>query len=82
MQGLVEGAARALQATLDVALRYRTGDRAPAPLRGLDLIFAVRNMFDRHPPLITTGPVTDTPYDSTNYSAVGRFASFTIAKKW
>ena len=70
------------QATVDLALRFRTGDRAPGALRGLDLILAAQNLFDTPPPLITTGPITDTPYDSTNYSPVGRFVSFTIAKKW
>ncbi|WP_066591296.1 TonB-dependent receptor [Sphingomonas pruni] len=70
------------QATVDLALRFRTGDRAPGALRGLDLILAAQNLLDTPPPLITTGPVTDTPYDSTNYSPVGRFVSFTIAKKW
>ena len=63
-------------------MRFRTGDRAPGALRGLDLILAAQNLLDTAPPLITTGPVTDTPYDSTNYSPVGRFVSFTIAKKW
>lgn len=70
------------QATLDIALRYRTADREPALLRGIDLIVAAQNVLDTRPPLIATGPVTDTPYDSTNYSAVGRFVSFTIAKRW
>ncbi len=70
------------QATVDLALRFRTGDRAPGALRGIDLILAAQNLLDTPPPLITTGPVTDAPYDSTNYSPIGRFISFTIAKKW
>lgn len=70
------------QATVDLALRFRTSDRAPNALRGLELILAAQNLLNTPPPLITTGPVTDTPYDSTNYSPSGRFVSFTIAKKW
>lgn len=70
------------QATVDLALRFRTSARAPYALRGLDVILAAQNLLDTAPPLIATGPVTDAPYDSTNYSPVGRFVSFTIAKKW
>ncbi|WP_298674295.1 TonB-dependent receptor [uncultured Sphingomonas sp.] len=70
------------QATIDLTLRYRTPDRAPGILRGLDVSLSVQNLFDAAPPLIATGPVTDTPYDSTNYSAVGRFVAVTIARKW
>lgn len=70
------------QATVDLALRYQSPDDAPAALRGIEVILAAQNLFDAKPPLITTGPVTDTPYDSTNYSAIGRFVSLSIAKKW
>jgi outer membrane receptor protein involved in Fe transport len=70
------------QATVDLALRFRTGDGGSNALRGIEFILAAQNLFDTPPPLITTGSVTDTPYDSTNYSPVGRFVSFTIAKKW
>lgn len=70
------------QASIDLTLRYRTPDHAAGMLRGLDLILSVQNLFDAAPPPIATGPVTDTPYDSTNYSAIGRFVSFTIAKTW
>jgi len=48
----------------------------------LEFILAAQNLLNTPPPLIATGPVTDAPYDSTNYSPIGRFASFTIAKKW
>lgn len=70
------------QATVDLALRYQSPDYAPAALRGIEVILAAQNLFDAKPPLIATGPVTDTPYDSTNYSAIGRFVSLSIAKKW
>ena len=70
------------QATVDLALRFRTGEGASRVLRGLEFILAAQNLLNTPPPLIATGPVTDAPYDSTNYSPIGRFVSFTIAKKW
>ena len=70
------------QATVDLALRLRAGDGAAAALRGVEFVLAAQNLFDTPPPLIVTGTVTDAPYDSTNYSPIGRFVSFTIAKKW
>lgn len=70
------------QATLDVALRYRTPQAAPPLLRGLDVILSVQNLFDAAPPPIATSAVTDTPYDSTNYAPFGRFVSLSITKKW
>jgi outer membrane receptor protein involved in Fe transport len=70
------------QATVDLALRYRTPDAAPRAFRGLDLILSVQNILDTPPPPIAIRAVTDAPYDSTNYSAIGRFVSLSIAKKW
>jgi hypothetical protein len=32
--------------------------------------------------LYTVTSLTNTPYDSTNYSAVGRFLSFSVSKHW
>lgn len=70
------------QTTFDLTLRYRTPEGGPAVLRGLDIILSVQNLFDAAPPPIATSSVTDTPYDSTNYSAIGRFVSVTVSKKW
>ena len=68
--------------TFDLAIRYRSSEAAPPLLRGIDVIVSAQNLFAADPPPIVTGPVTDTPYDSTNYSAVGRFVAVTVAKKW
>lgn len=70
------------QTTFDLTLRYRTPDGSPTLLRGLDISLSVQNLFDAAPPPIATSSVTDTPYDSTNYSAIGRFVSVTVSKKW
>lgn len=70
------------QTTLDLTLRYQVPQAKAGLLRGLDLTLSVQNLFDATPPPIATGPVTDTPYDSTNYSPVGRFVGVTVAKTW
>lgn len=54
----------------------------PAGAAGLSLSLVVNNVFDRKPPTIrVTGP-GETPYDSTNYSPIGRFVALTIARQW
>lgn len=67
--------------TFDLGLSYdviRGGGRDP----GLTIAVNIQNLFDDEPPLIgQTGP-TDTPYDSTNYSPIGRFVSFGIRRHW
>lgn len=68
-------------ATLDLAASYdvvpRTG-RDP----GLTISLTINNVFDNEPEVIrTTGP-TDTPYDSTNFSPIGRFVAIGIRRHW
>lgn len=64
-------------ATLDLSAQYALildGDGKPS----LSLSLSVTNLLDRRPGKIrTTGP-TDTPYDSTNYSPIGRFIAVGI----
>lgn len=67
--------------TFDSSLRLTPTD-GDGPLKGVDLILAVQNMFNRKPPLIRTTNAWEAPYDSTNYSAAGRFVSLSIAKSW
>lgn len=66
--------------TLDLSARYRF--ERPGLLHGLELQVAVQNVFDDKPDPIATTLFFDKPYDSTNYSPVGRFVSVTIRKKW
>ena len=67
--------------TFDAALRYDTGARHDA-WSNLALELSVQNLLDRAPPLFAATSPTYTPYDSTNYSAVGRFLSLSVSKHW
>lgn len=67
--------------TADVTARYKV-DGNSGILRGLDFIVSVQNIFNDKPSVIRTSSGLEAPYDSTNYSAVGRFVSFGITKQW
>jgi outer membrane receptor protein involved in Fe transport len=76
-----DGSKGASFTTFDAALRYDTGARDGA-WSNLTLELSAQNLFNRSPPLYTVTSLTNTPYDSTNYSAVGRFLSFSVSKHW
>lgn len=65
----------------DLTARYRF-DSGQGLLRDLEVALSIQNMFNETPANIATTLFYDTPYDSTNYSPVGRFISFGISKKW
>jgi outer membrane receptor protein involved in Fe transport len=66
---------------LDLGARYRLSkDRGL--LRGLELGLTVENVFDAMPASIASSNFYDTPYDSTNYSAVGRVVAVEVTKTW
>lgn len=67
--------------TFDATLRYDTGARNDA-WSNLELELSVQNLLNRSPPLYIPVSPTYTPYDSTNYSAVGRFLSLSVSKHW
>lgn len=67
--------------TVDATVRYQTGAERGA-WSGLDLSLSVQNLFDRAPPLYTPAQADFTPYDSTNYSAIGRFVSVSVSKRF
>lgn len=69
------------QATLDLAVRYVViGGPQDAPALAVSLV--VNNVFNAAPRAIgQTGP-TDTPYDSTNYSPIGRFIALGLTRHW
>jgi iron complex outermembrane receptor protein len=69
------------QTTMDATIRFALGQDA-GRLRGLELVAAVTNAFDTEPAQIRTSSNYYPPYDSTNYSAVGRIVSLTISKAW
>jgi outer membrane receptor protein involved in Fe transport len=66
--------------TFDSVLRYSTGEDGIGS--GMDFALSVRNILDRKPPLYPTASVTQPPFDSTNYSAIGRFVSVSVSKHW
>src|SRR5690348_8933141 len=67
--------------TFDATLRYDTGARDDA-WSNLTLELSAQNLLDHAPPLYANTNLTYTPYDSTNYSAVGRFLSLSVSKHW
>src|SRR5690606_15915425 len=67
--------------TVDATLRYTTGDSRNGST-GLEFALSVQNLFDRPPPLHQTISGIYTPYDSTNYSAIGRFLSVSVSKRF
>jgi outer membrane receptor protein involved in Fe transport len=66
--------------TFDLSARYRT--KEGGPLGGLELVASVQNLLNATPSPIATTLLYDAPYDSTNYSPVGRFVSLSVSKKW
>jgi len=67
--------------TFDATLRYDTGARDDA-WSNLALELSAQNLLNRAPPLYAATSLTYATYDSTNYSAVGRFLSFSVSKHW
>jgi iron complex outermembrane receptor protein len=68
-------------ATVDVGASYDiiAGSGRDA---GLSVSLTINNLFNQKPEVIqTTGP-TDTPYDSTNFSSIGRFVAVGIRRHW
>ncbi len=68
--------------TLDATLRYAAGAPAGA-WSGIEIALAATNLFDRAPPTyLPSSPAYVPPYDSTNYPAIGRSLSLSLAKRW
>ena len=67
--------------TVDATLRYDTGERDDA-LSGVEFVLSADNLFNRDPPFYAVSSISYVPYDSTNYSAIGRFLSFSVSKHW
>jgi len=79
LTGLAEKTASAT--TLDATVSYGTGEREDA-LSGLEFVLSAQNLLDRDPPLYTPPVTSYAPYDSTSYSAVGRYLSLSVSKHW
>lgn len=67
--------------TFDATIRYSTSEQA-GMLSSMEFVFSVDNLFNRDPPFYTTPYPTYVPYDSTNYSAIGRYLSLSVSKHW
>jgi len=76
-----DGSKGASFTTFDATLRYDTGAHDGA-WSNLVLELSAQNLLDRAPPLYVVNSLTNAPYDSTNYSAVGRFLSLSVSKHW
>lgn len=67
--------------TLDLTLRVR-GEDDSGWLSGWEAILTAQNLFNAKPDLIATTLPSDAPYDSTNYSPLGRFLALSLSRKW
>lgn len=67
--------------TMDLNLRYSL-DASGGSRAGWDFALSAHNLFDRAPPLHRTIDPTWVPYDSTNYSAIGRYLSFSVSRRF
>jgi outer membrane receptor protein involved in Fe transport len=67
--------------TFDLTLRYDTSAR-DGIFSNMAFEASAQNLFDRDPPLYVVTSLENAPYDSTNYSAIGRFLSLSISKRW
>ena len=71
------------QTTLVLVATLDTG-KGHGPLDGLGLSLVIRNALDQRPPYAAPSGAANyyVPYDSTNYSATGRFVGLTVTKSW
>ena len=67
--------------TLDLTAQIAVG-AAPGRASAFDLTLVVNNLFNDRPPAIRTNGSSDTPYDSTNYSPIGRFLGLKVSRTW
>jgi len=76
-----EGTKGAPFTTFDGTVRYDMGEHGGV-FANVVFELAARNLFNRAPPSYTVTSPLDAPYDSLNYSAVGRFLSLSVSKHW
>lgn len=81
VQDPIAGGKTASFTTLDATVRYTTG-HGRGGVSGLALALSAQNLLDRRPPTYAAATPDRPPYDSTNYSAIGRFLSLAVTKEW
>jgi outer membrane receptor protein involved in Fe transport len=79
VKNTVDGRNGASFTTFDGTLRYGTGE-GDGFFANMVFELAAQNLLDRAPPLYVVAGLNEAPYDSTNYSAVGRFLSLSVSK--
>ncbi|WP_195908607.1 TonB-dependent receptor [Novosphingobium sp. Gsoil 351] len=67
--------------TYDLTARIRS-TQTSGLLAGIELVLTGQNLFNQTPGRIAQTVTYDHPYDSANYSPVGRFVSVSLSKKW
>jgi len=67
--------------TLDLTAQIAVG-ATPGRASAFDLTLVVNNLFNDRPPAIGVNGSSDTPYDSTNYSPIGRFLGLKVSRTW
>jgi iron complex outermembrane recepter protein len=68
-------------ATVDLALRWRAVP-GPRDTARLEIALAAQNIANERPPYLRNSAVYYVPYDSTNYSAIGRALSIEVSSQW
>lgn len=81
VRNTADGRKGASFSTFDAAFIYDTGE-GKSWLANMNLELAANNLLNRAPPLYSIVSLSDAPYDSTNYSAVGRFVRLSVSKRW
>ncbi|MDR6116616.1 MULTISPECIES: TonB-dependent receptor domain-containing protein [unclassified Sphingomonas] len=71
----------ASMATIDMTLMYDFSTQ-DGLMRDLGMALVIRNVANERPPYLRNTSTSVVNYDSTNYSAIGRFVSLTIRKGW
>ncbi len=69
------------QTMVDLILRYRTPPGSGLA-SNMEFALTAQNILNDKPAIIRTDQVAYTPFDSTNYSSIGRFVGLTITKRW
>jgi hypothetical protein len=67
--------------TFDATAHYRLPARS-GPFQNLELSLSVQNIFDQAPPYSRSTSIAEPPYDTANFSPLGRFISFGVSKRW
>ena len=61
--------------TFDLSAQFKGGN-------GFELGATISNLFNQKPKTIVTASAYQTPFDTTNYSPLGRFVSVSVRKSW